>query len=208
MLTYLHGLAALSSWPDWLFLLSFFVSVLFMLATVAGAAVHGDGDGGIDLDGDGHPDIELGGWWRGWAPEAQRLRVPISIPFAAFTLGFGSAGLLLNRVMPVWAFPAVLLLAWLTGALTARGVLAALTAILPASDSDARAATEHLGRYGMTITSVDARVGQVRLTDSADYLAVATRDGAPTIPANVHVLVVAYARERHVYLVEPTPEIL
>ena len=99
---------------------------------------------------------------------------PLSLLAVAFLLAFGSSGLIVNAVaVDVASVTPLVFLVNLVGSLViamlstsffARG----LSALLPASDSDALQPAAHVGRLGVTESPVTPEVGQVLLKAMTD----------------------------------------
>lgn len=214
-------LSFLTAWWNAAFLLSFLVAIGLMAVTLVSGASHdgqlGDPSGGLDgpLGGD-HLDagpLDAGHLDSKDLPLLAALgvgRAPLSLLAVAFLLAFGSSGLIVNAVaVDVASVTPLVFLVNLVGSLViamlstsffARG----LSALLPASDSDALQPAAHVGRLGVTESPVTPEVGQVLLKADARggpaYI-VARTEGDGSIPSGVDVYVASYDSSQKIYVV-------
>lgn len=182
MLTWLIEFANwLGHWHNWPFVISLFVGLGFVFATLLGLAK--DADHGIDIDGDGSPDIhapdiakpefgkpELGKGGLDVFGLAGVGKMPLSVVLKVFLLSFGSIGLLVNAVgrdlLSDWGvvvFPVSLVAAFVGSVVSTRGVAEVIAKFAPPDMPTSRKAGEFVGSVGVAASLISSSIGQVRV---------------------------------------------
>lgn len=216
----------LAGWNNWPFLLAFFVGLGFIGLSFMGIGKD-VGGGGIDLDGDGVPDIGpdaghdhdsnsqthepghmhlLGFGWLGVG------KAPLTILVETLLVSFGLAGLLVNAVardllgsLGVLAFPAACAFAVVSAVGVTRGVAAIFQRFMPPEHAASRKPGDFVGKVGITAVLTTKSFGQVTVTEMENALvnACANDDVVADIPRGTEVHLVGYDQARRVYRIVP-----
>ena len=191
------------AWENLIFVLALLVGGVF----VAGAALGlGHTHGGIDLDGDGIPDIEAD-----HDLEASSLlaalgigRAPLSVFVTTALLGFGTVGLCLSGWLgPLLRIP----IAALSGLVAATLVSRLLARYVPSIESYAGDKREVLGLVGIAETRIERDFGVARVCDSTGSLMqLKCRAYDRPIQRGVEVIVVDYDAKTDFYSVLENPK--
>lgn len=211
----------LSAWYNAPFLLALLIGLGFIALTFLGMGK--DVDGGVDIDGDGLPDIGghdhdvhhgsepghlhlLGFGWLGVG------KAPLTILLQTLLLSFGLIGLLMNAMvrdlfasLGSLAFPLSLSAATVGSATITRAVAALFQRFMPPEHATSRKPGELVGRIGTTAALTTRTFGQVTVTEVEKALVNACADvSVPLdIPRGTEVHLVGYDAERRVYRVVP-----
>jgi len=184
----------------------YYVAIVLAIVLVG---LSGIGALGLDLDHDGHPDME-GDHDNGGILSLLGIgKAPLSILLMSYLLSFGAAGILFCAVgsyLPNYEFYSLVFSSGFSVVSTA--VFARIVArFIPSVETYAKGKEDLLSREGVVITRVSPMVGgSVDVRDAGGSLhriPAITISGA--IMANEKVLVVLYDDEKSTYEVERLP---
>ena len=210
----------LAHWNNWPFLLSLLVGLGMVTMTVMGFSK--DMDHGVDVDGDGIPDVVK--------PDLDQSnpihltlfaflgvgKVPLSVLIEVLLVSFGLCGLMVNAMARdllsdwgVLAFPVALLVAILGSVLATKATAGTITKFAPNEAVTARRAGEFVNETGLTMSLVTHHIGQVQVTlpekNAPSPLLNVCVDPEWTgdLQRGTEVLLTSYDTTRHVYRVRP-----
>lgn len=204
----------LSTGGNGLFLLALIVGWGLTLLTLVGAGQ--TTDVGVDIDGDGIPDVPpfLGLFGAG--------RVPVSTLLTCLLVCFGSFGLVANALLQdllpqipaLWVFPLVVTFAG-GGSIGITRALAVLIQRFAPPDSPSPMAPGALtGSVGIAVTSVTRSIGQVRaeLNTGTHFLPViancrlSSKAAEDSVPRGTELFIETYDTTTRIYEVAPIKE--
>jgi len=206
----------IQGWYNWPFLLSLFVGLGLATLSVLGFSK----DGGVDLDGDGVPDIGAPGRHEpghlsmegfGWLGLG---KAPLSVLLQTLTLTFGLVGLLVNAfahdVVGDWdvlAFPLSFGVAAVGSMAATRGVASLFFRFMPPERATGAQPGEFVGKSGKAASGITLSFGQVQVEEenSNALLNACVAPGASEIERGTEVLLVGYDKERRIYLAISIP---
>ena len=210
----------LSAWYNWPFIFTFLIGILFVGITLLG--VDHDTSGGIDLNGDGAPDIQIGkdfgkgGFHWGWLAWLGVGKAPVTVLLEVMLITFGMSGLLVNAIamdmvgdLSGIAFPISLIIATISAVKATKGTASLFGRYAPPDAPTSRKSGDFLGCVGVTATSVTRNIGQVRVkltSNEPEAILNACIDPKSTntdIQRGINVLIVGYDSNRRVYHIVP-----
>lgn len=210
----------IQGWYNWPFLLSLFVGLGLAALSLLGFSKD-VGGGGIDLDGDGVPDIGTSGGRHepghlsmegfGWLGLG---KAPLSVLLQTLTLSFGLIGLIANAFAhdlvgdwDVLGFPLAFAGASFGAVLTTRGVASLFFRFMPPERATGKQPGEFVRKSGKAASRITSSFGQVQVEEENDHslLNACVAPDTSDIERGTEVLLVGYDKERRIYLAIPLP---
>lgn len=207
----------LAHWHNWPFLVALMVGMGLVGLTLLGFSK--DFDHGVDLNGDGVPDVSKPDMEQGHLGVFAVLgvgKVPLSILIEVLLISFGLSGLLVNAVAHdllsdwgVLAFPVALVAGVMGSMFTTRVVAQVISKFAPADVPTSRRPGEFVGSGGTAASLITAVIGQVRVvpnekTQPEALLNVCLDpEWKDNIQRGTEVYLSGYDPERSLYLVRP-----